>query len=141
MKKTLEETEADVQNAIETSKKVLLALKEINLLLFKRGVKTVDFTHWANIFWFEVTNRDDLRDLLSLCPVWDKVPTGTGFHYIAKYNEVTIYINAIEDALPPTCRIITEEVLVPEHTTKRTRIVCDDQTAKQNADRESVQAL
>lgn len=101
---------------------------------------TLEFSPSADVYLAEysntvsiyVNNRDDLVTALTLAPLWSKKPTTRHIIYSATVTvgEVPLEINiyASGGALPPTCTLITEEVIVPAreaYTETRERLQCN----------------
>lgn len=61
--------------------------------------------------WFTVDNREDVQLLLQLAPRWEKKPCENGIDYIDRVSDFRI--RTIEGALPPTCKLVEEEVTIP----------------------------
>lgn len=86
---------------------------------------------WGSIT-FTTENRSDVEKLLTLAPegkYWKKEPSGKAITY-ELYDpalECMIRIYAKSGALPPTCEIVEEEVVVPaqaSYTYKREVLKC-----------------
>jgi hypothetical protein len=76
--------------------------------------ESCDFNPYGGSMWFTCNNREDVVHLLTLAPQWKKENVGTGIAYTATVEGVDYRITAIDDALPPTCRVVEKTVLVPE---------------------------
>ena len=72
--------------------------------------------------WISVTNRDDLIHCLTLTSQWSKKTSRNIMQYFAQIGEFEIRINALDEALPPTCKVVTETIVIPA-TEARTEIV------------------
>lgn len=55
---------------------------------------------------------------------WNRRTDSNGLHYTTNIDGVVVRFWATE--LPPSCRLETEEVLVPAHTEKRLKVVCKE---------------
>jgi len=82
----------------------------------------------GQIPWFHVHNREDLQTLLSLGPgLWSKCTSTRGIAYSNQIGDYSFTIYAEDAALPPTCRIIEEEITYPAQparTERVTKVVC-----------------
>lgn len=78
--------------------------------------------------YFYVHNRQDLQTLMKVAPKWDKTPSGKSILYQAIVDNYTVCIFACDEALPPTCKVVKEERVIPaqpERTEIIERILCD----------------
>jgi len=83
----------------------------------------------CEICYINIHNRTDLQTLLKLAPKWDKSPSGKAIQYYNNnVNGESVYIFAYDAALPPTCKVIREEKIIPargEYIEVTERILCD----------------
>lgn len=68
--------------------------------------------------WFTVNNREDVRVLMQLAARWTKESSGSGIDYIGEKDGSYYRIQTIEGALPPTCRVVEEDVVIPAQPEK-----------------------
>lgn len=95
-------------NALETGRKHLAAtLVEVEL------AADTDFYPYGGTFWFTVSNRKDVQTLMQLAPRWSKLAWEGGIDYTARVDDVEYRIRATDGALPPTCRLVEQEVEIP----------------------------
>lgn len=89
---------------------------------------TYELNGYGGVFWVTVKNRDDLRVFMSLAPQWSKENDTTGINYKAIIDGVQFRIRAEDDALPGTCKLVEEEVVIPaqpERIEKRKVVRCN----------------
>lgn len=90
---------------------------------------TTEVNSWGGATYFYVTNRDDLMKLMTLAPRWEKTTATSRILYraIIPYGgPVHIYVS--EGALPDTCKLVEEEVVIPatpERVEKRMVVKCN----------------
>lgn len=84
---------------------------------------TVDFNPYGGTFWFTVSNRDDVQELLRLAPQWKKNIHETGIDYDATVGGVAYKIRTTDGALPPTCRLVEKDVEIPAQPAMPARMV------------------
>jgi hypothetical protein len=88
------------------------------------------WTGGANVL-INVYNREDLTVCMTLARQWKKQPSGSKILYWAEEGTALggpIYLYASDSALPPTCKVVEEEEVIPARPEeKRTRkvIKCD----------------
>jgi len=93
--------------------------------------------------WIHVYNREDLSRLMTLAPKWDKTKTGTSICYSAIVqigpdptvmgSQCYFTIHAHDAALPPTCKVVKETVVIPATEAReevRETIVCELHSAE-----------
>jgi hypothetical protein len=89
---------------------------------------TVYLNAYGGSIWFDVYNREDLQKIMVISPLWNKSAEGDAINYTSTVQGVNFRIKAHDAALPDTCKIIEEEIIVPavpEHTCKVTRVQCN----------------
>ena len=77
--------------------------------------------------WFTTRNRDDIGALMVLAPRWIKSAESEGIRYSAVVDGVDYWIEAKHGALPPTCKLVEREIVLPatpERTVKRMVVEC-----------------
>ncbi len=84
----------------------------------------------GSALWVFVNNREDLQVFLALVQSpWKKRVSDKQIIYSnTTENEIRIVVYASNNALPPTCRVIKEEVQVPAreaYTETVEKIICD----------------
>lgn len=112
------------EDEIEVKRKMIEVVKRFP----ETFSQSVSVNTYGSSIWITVYNREDLQAFLTLAPRWDKNTSGKRIRYLAKVNDIEIEIFAADAALPPTCKVIVETVVVPateERTTTVERIVCD----------------
>jgi len=88
-----------------------------------------------------VYTREELQALMTLAPKWEKSKGYSSIRYTAKVfecedhwcgndtkSQYTIVLHARDDALPPTCKVVEVEEVVPaqpEMKVRRTQVVCE----------------
>ncbi len=82
----------------------------------------VDFNAYGGSFWFTVKNRDDVQTLMTLAPIWKKNAYEGGIDYNATIDGVEFKIRTVDGALPPTCRLVEQDVVVPARPAEPERI-------------------
>ena len=60
-----------------------------------------------------VHNRDDLQKCMTLAPKWTKSSGSKCITYYAEVGAYSIYIFASDGALPPTCKVVKKETIIP----------------------------
>lgn len=75
---------------------------------------------------FVVHKRDILTHLMTLSQKWKKDYSGDTIHYKAVVDGKDVFLIACSDAFPPTCKVVTEEVVVPARTEIKSRVVCGE---------------
>ena len=76
-------------------------------------------------FW--CSTREELQTILTFAQKWTKSESGQYINYYATLdNELSVNIYATDGALPATCHVVEEEILVPEHTAKVGKVVCHE---------------
>lgn len=83
----------------------------------------VDIT---GVIVFVVHKRDILTHLLTLAPKWEKDYMSDAIRYKAVVDGKDVFLIACSEAFPPTCKVVTEEVLVPSRTEIKSRVVCNE---------------
>lgn len=104
---------------------------EIELTLISLGAQLSEaancYTYSKNVF-LTVDNREDLQKCLSIGQLWKKSNSSTEIHYSwTDPNGYIWTIHAKDAALPATCKVVTEEVLIPARPAyyeKREKITC-----------------
>lgn len=115
---------ASCQVELEMKQKMIAVLKKFP----ENFSDSVIMNTYGSSIWLTVYNREDLQAFLTLAPRWDKGTSGKRIRYLAVVDNVDIEIFAADAALPPTCKVIVETVIIPateERTTNIERIVCD----------------
>jgi len=116
-----------INNQIKTASNLAIA----QLLLDKVDEELSDSFYmnaYSGTIWFDVYNREDLQKLMVITQVWNKSVNFDVIEYKATVNGVEFKISAHDAALPDTCKVIEEEIIVPavpEHTRKVTRVQCN----------------
>lgn len=70
-----------------------------------------------------VYSRPDLQLLMQLAPKWTKTPFPEGIYYKAMVEGEEITLIAFSGALPKTCKMVEEEVILPAEPAKPERRV------------------
>lgn len=89
---------------------------------------SVEFNLSGGLPWITVRNRDDLQSFLKLAPSWQKSTEGGRMRYGARVGDYDVVIFAVNSAIPPTCKVIVEEEIIPARAEERRmveRIVCE----------------
>lgn len=108
--------EATIQSRVQP---LLADLDEKTCIYFGNGSLVVD-----------VYNREDLQKFMTLAPKWNKSSLNNGIRYFAwaEGNMGSVYLNAYDAALPPTCKVVEVEEVIPAQearTVRRQMIKCD----------------
>ena len=115
-------------NTMEKRAKLLRSLRKVLLPISGKCSDSVRYDMSAGIPFIYVYNRDDLQQLLSLCPRWNKEPFGkNSIDYFAEFSGFLIHIRACDAALPPTCKVEKKTRLVeavPAHEVTEEVLVC-----------------
>jgi len=93
----------------------------------------------SGILSFNVTDREQLQDLMVLAPRWEKSEGyGGTINYKAYITDdlfgndsLLVQITAADGALPPTCKVVEKEEVVPaqpERIVKKKVVVCSGTT-------------
>ena len=89
------------------------------------------FNCWGSSVWISVTTRESLQTFFTLAPKWTKEGSLThdgGLHYRAEIDGVTVDIRAYDKALPPTCRVVEEKMVIaakPEQVITIKKVICE----------------
>ena len=111
MKQNLIDAIAEKQEKIAQCNKLLDLLRDPRLIPLS---ETVYFNVAGRALWLTVNNREDLTILLSLgTKPWTKKTSGNRILYCNEIDTVWVEISACDAALPPTCRVVKEEVQIP----------------------------
>jgi hypothetical protein len=88
--------------------------------------------HGAYSLWMSVHNREDLATAMSVGKglVWTKHGGKNYIRYSARLEEydIGVEITAYDEALPPTCKVVTETIQHPAreaYTETVNKLVCD----------------
>lgn len=68
---------------------------------------------YGGTFWFTVSKREDVQVLMKLAPRWAKNVWEGGIDYNANVDGVEFKIRTTDGALPPTCRLVEQDVEIP----------------------------
>ncbi len=82
---------------------------------------------YGRYIFFHVYNRDDLQKLLALHPQWSKETVDDRITYSADTITGPVTIHAMENALPDTCKLVEETIVIPaksEQIIKRLVVKC-----------------
>lgn len=84
-------------------------------LLTDFGPSLSDSASLAPGYYFQVTvdNREDLALFMTLAPLWNKSACTEGISYDSTVNGERFQIIAKAAAIPPTCRMVEEEYVIP----------------------------
>lgn len=93
-------------------------------LLDTLGERLSESVSLAPSYYFQVTvdNRDDLSLFMTLAPKWNKTPCTEGISYDAMVDGERFQIIAKAAAIPPTCRMVEEEYVIPAEEAKPSRV-------------------
>lgn len=96
-------------------------VKKIAKLLSKKTkINAISGTIWIDVF-----NHEQLEVCLAMADRWEKSNTVVDcISYEATIDDVYFSIRAHEHALPPTCALVEEEVLIPASIQKRMVVRC-----------------
>lgn len=83
----------------------------------------VDFNPYGSTFWFTVSKREDVQVLMKLAPRWSKNVWEGGIDYNATVDGVEFKIRTQDGALPPTCRLVEQDVEIPAKPAEPAKIV------------------
>jgi hypothetical protein len=83
----------------------------------------VDFNPYGATFWFTVSKREDVQVLMKLAPGWTKNVWDGGIDYNATVDDVQFKIRTQDGALPPTCRLVEQDVEIPAKPAEPAKIV------------------
>jgi len=64
--------------------------------------------------WIHVYNRKDLEILMQLAPRWEKTYTDRYINYSALVGGERVSLIAKDNALPDTCKLVEQEVIIEE---------------------------
>jgi len=88
--------------------------------------------HGAYSLWISVHNREDLAIAMSIGKglVWSKHGGKNYIRYSSRVEEydISVEITAYDEALPPTCKVVTETIHHPAreaYTETVNKLVCD----------------
>ncbi len=110
---------------IETQQKVALAnlTKCVVAQLLLSSIEfsdSIDFNLYGETIWIIAKDRSDVEKILALAPAgkfWAKCADDTHGASIRYHCEVSpgvkVNLFAVGDALPPTCKLVEEEVTIP----------------------------
>lgn len=88
----------------------------------------VTFNAFGGSMWISLKSRADLEILFRLAERWDKKDDADCIRYSATVMDVEFVIRAYDNALPPTCRVVEEQIAIPARMETRKRIVCNQPT-------------
>lgn len=83
-------------------------------------------------YWFTTKSREDVVLLMTLAQRWTKVSDGTAIRYRAVTDGTEYWITAQDGALPPTCKLVEEEVEIPAQPARTAKVLvlrCDSVSA------------
>lgn len=89
--------------------------------------ETCGLNAYGGTYWFNVKDRRDVEVIMQLAPKWGKQTHDAGIDYDATIDGVEVKIRTFEGALPPTCKVVEEEVTIPAteaRTVKRMVVKC-----------------
>lgn len=121
----------NISSVINSQIKLASNLAVASLLLEKIDEnlsESVYMNGYGGMIWFDVYNREDLQKLMVIAPLWNKSTNTDVIEYKATVNGIEFKISAHDAALPDTCKLVEEEVIVPavaEYTRKITRVQCN----------------
>lgn len=105
-----------IKSARITTADILLKLNYIEAAfvpLVSQFSESVDINPFGGSVWINLSTREDLIVALKLAPQWTKASGGSALEYNAIVDEVEYKIRAVDEALPPTCRVVEEEYEEP----------------------------
>lgn len=111
------------ENAADNMRKVLQEVNHVLPLLSD----TAEINAYGGAVWFTVKNREDVKTLMQLSPKWTKSSDERGINYESVNDFGHFRIQTRESALPPTCQLVEEDVVIPaqpEKTVKKTVVRC-----------------
>ena len=107
---------------------VLLANPQLNKLSETANINAFG----AYSLWISVHNREDLAIAMSISKglVWSKQGGKNYIRYSSRAEEydISLEITAYDEALPPTCKVVTETIHHPAreaYTETVNKLVCD----------------
>lgn len=122
----------EVQESIKSQQESLVyqafllgKFQERLLALDGKLSEDVDINLYGCSYWVTISHREDLTVLMTLAPQWTKSEDTAGVDYAATIDGVSIHIKTRGDALPPTCRVVEREVVIPEQRVMRKIVECD----------------
>jgi hypothetical protein len=84
---------------------------------------SVQLNSYGGTFWFTVSKREDVQTLMQLAPRWTKSARDDGIDYSAEVDGVAFRIQTTEGALPPTCRLVEQDVEIPAKPAEPAKMV------------------
>jgi len=110
-----------IKNLDEDISRYQLALKIAKL--YQNLLSETVYISPSSYITIAVYNRSDLLLLMQLAPRWDKESFPSGIYYKADVEGHAITIMAYSGALPPTCKMVEEEEILPAEPAKPERRV------------------
>jgi hypothetical protein len=99
--------------------------------------ESAELNAFGGSFWFTVKNREDVKVLMQIAPLWNKSTHETGIDYDTSMEGVDFRIRTVDAALPPTCKLVEREVTIPAseaRTVKRMFVECDKPSTEATED-------
>jgi hypothetical protein len=126
--KSVLESVANFESAAEAMKKNLSEVAHLLPLLSD----TASINAFGGTVWFTVTTREDVQTLMQLSERWNKGADENGINYESAGDYGHFRIQTRDAALPPTCKLVEREVVMPaqpEKTVKKMVVECATQEA------------
>ena len=118
---------ASVHNYYLSAMRTLEDFEKIKLIL-ARLPDELDSTTTTNpaggSLWMNVYSREELTKCMTLAQQWSKHTTENHIAYYTTIDGISVRLNAFEAALPPTCQLVEETVVIPASTITRKVVRC-----------------
>lgn len=121
---------------------VVGGMRAVRLLFGLTFDVNVEVVAYSSSLFVKVTKREDLETGLRIAPPgthWQKeVGYDGAIIYMLTFDDgFMVRISAEGDALPPTCKVVEEEIEVPAQAAykrKKKVVVCEDRVLKEDAE-------